>query len=79
MALVSSQVVQTIRDMVSSTTAPFNLSRADVTAAITAADAWATANSASYNAALPDPFRTSATAAQKALLLAFICLRRAGL
>jgi hypothetical protein len=51
----------------------------DLTAAVVAADAWATANAASYNAALSDPFKSNATAQQKALLLAYVCLKRAGL
>jgi len=48
----------------------------DLVAAVQAADAWATANAASFNTALPDPFKSTATAAQKAALLAFVALRR---
>lgn len=53
-------------------------SKPNLEAAATAVDAWCDANQASYNAALPLPFRTNATAAQKAILLAVIALRRAG-
>lgn len=50
----------------------------NLVAAVSAVDAWATTNAASYNTALPDPFKTSASAAQKNLLLAYVCMRRAG-
>ena len=58
---------------------PFNFSKADIRAAIVAADAWATANASSYNTALPTVFKNGASAAQKAVLLAYVCLARAGL
>jgi len=41
-------------------------------AAVNAADDWADANQASYNAALPEPFATWATPRQKAALLAWV-------
>lgn len=47
-------------------------------AAVDAADEWADSNAASFNAALPAAFRTSATAGQKALVLCLVALRRAG-
>lgn len=50
--------------------------RADIQAAAIAADAWASANAASYNTALPVPFRTAATAAQKSDLLSDIMRKR---
>jgi len=53
---------------------PFSV--ADLVAAVQAADAWCSANAASFNAALPAPFSTTATAAQKAALLAFVVTRR---
>jgi hypothetical protein len=52
--------------------------KSDLTAAVSAADAWATTNATSFNTALPDPFKTSASTAQKNLLLAYVCMRRAG-
>lgn len=54
-------------------------SRADIDAALAAADTWADSNAASYNAALPVPFRTTASVQFKALLLAAVAMRRAGL
>lgn len=50
--------------------------RADLKAAIAAADAWADANAASYNATLPLPARTQLTARQKARLLRYVIQRR---
>ena len=55
------------------------LTKPDVLAAVNAVDDWAEANAAAYNAALPLPFRTTATASQKALLLAYVCMRRSGI
>lgn len=54
------------------------LTKADVRAAVNAADDWAEANSTSYNTALPQPFRNTATAAAKGLLLCFVIMRRNG-
>lgn len=44
--------------------------------AVVAADAWVDGNAASYNSALPAPFRNNATLEQKSLLLAAIILMR---
>lgn len=55
------------------------LSKPDIKAAIDAVDDWADANAASFNTAIPQPTRGVATAAQKALLLAYVCMRRAGI
>lgn len=54
------------------------LTKPDIKAAVDAVDDWADANATSYNSALPQPFRGTATAAQKAALLAYVCMRRAG-
>lgn len=78
MALPLAQQIQTTRDLIAADPSPFNFSKVDIRAAIDACDAWCTANAASYNAALPQPFRTGASATQKALLLAYVCVRRAG-
>lgn len=81
MALTDQQLVDSMRAMVEDADAagvPFNHAKADLRAAFQAADAWATANAASFNAALPQPFRGAASASEKAQLLAFVCLRRAG-
>ena len=52
------------------------MTKANWRAVIDAVDDWVNANSASYNAALPLPFRTNATAAQKALVLMWVVQRR---
>jgi hypothetical protein len=54
------------------------LTKADLRAAVDAADAWVDANATSYNTALPQPARGALTTGQKALILAHVCLRRAG-
>lgn len=50
--------------------------KADLRAAVNAADDWANSNATSYNNALPTAFKNNATAGQKALLLAIVCLAR---
>ena len=50
--------------------------KADLRAAVNAADQWVSDNGASYNSALPVAFRTGATAAQKARLLAWVLKMR---
>lgn len=54
------------------------LTKADLRAALDAADAWADANSASYNTAIPQPARSALTARQKAKLLAMVLAKRYG-
>lgn len=58
--------------------APCQLSVTDLQAAVTAVDTWCTNNSASFNTALPDPFKSIATAGQKAALLAIVAVNRYG-
>ena len=50
--------------------------KADVRAALNAADDWIVANASAYNTALPQPFRSAATTAQKARLLMFVAKAR---
>lgn len=50
--------------------------KADVLAAINAADQWASDNAASFNTALPTAFKNNATAPQKARLLRWVIYRR---
>jgi hypothetical protein len=52
------------------------LTKAQLRAAIDAADAWVDSNAASYNTALPLPARTVLTAGQKALILVYVVTRR---
>lgn len=54
------------------------LTKADLAAAVAAADSWADTNAAAYNTALPTAFRTTATAAEKAMLLTYVIMRRSG-
>lgn len=76
MALTAQQAREAAVAMAKAEPGLLTMSKTDLVAAVNAADAWATANSASYNTALPDPFKTNATAAQKAALLSFVALRR---
>lgn len=80
MALTSDQLDRCSRDLLhfQGDAAPFNIAKADLRAALAAAEQWATDNAVSYNAALPVAFRTQASASLKAALLAFVALRRAG-
>lgn len=55
-----------------------SFTKSQLAAAVSAADDWADANAAAFNAALPAAFRNSATNAQKALLLAYVIVRRHG-
>lgn len=56
---------------------PFGaVAKADVQAAIAAADDWVEANKVSYNAALPLPARTQLSTAQKAQVLLYVVRRR---
>jgi hypothetical protein len=50
--------------------------KADIQAAVAAADDWAVANAASFNSALPLAARNGLTAAQKARLLMYVIRRR---
>ncbi len=50
--------------------------KADIRAAVDAADTWANSNSVSYNTALPVPFRTNATPDQKSRLLEAVIIKR---
>ena len=79
MALTAAQIRQAWRSLLDGdVTLGQAFSKDDLAAAVAAADAWADANAASYNAALPQPFKGAASAAQKALLLAYVCMKRAG-
>lgn len=56
----------------------FDLTKAELDAAIAAIDDWIEANAASFNAAIPLPARTELTVAQKAELFFFVARRRFG-
>lgn len=48
----------------------------EVKAAFDAADDWVDSVQASFNAALPEPFKSTATAEQKALMLVYVVMKR---
>ncbi len=79
MALTEDQKIACIHELIAFVDpSPFNFSKVDIKAAIDAADTWAGSNAASFNTALPNPFKNTATPEMKAALLAFVALRRAG-
>jgi hypothetical protein len=59
-------------------TEPVAFDKNALRAAIDATDDWIDANQASFNAALPQPFRGSASATQKTLLFCYVAMRRRG-
>lgn len=67
-------VAQWMRD----NTEACSFTKADLTAALAATDAWVEANTAAYVAALPQPFRNASSATQKTALFAFVLWRRIG-
>ena len=60
-------------------TDPCAFAKTDLRAAINAVDVWIDNNASAFNLALPQPFRSAATADQKTLLLCWVAMRRAGL
>lgn len=52
------------------------ITKADLIAAVTAADVWLDNNAAAYNSAIPQPARGALTARQKARLLMAVIKRR---
>lgn len=62
----------------SRTSDPIAVTKAELAAAVTAADAWVDSNAASYNSALPLAARNNLTTAQKSLLLVAVVLMRYG-
>lgn len=55
---------------------PIGITKADLRAALNAADQWADDNASEFNLAMPQPARGSLTAKQKALLLMFVIAKR---
>ena len=53
-------------------TKPADMTTPEFNNAVTLAEAWVTSNEASFNTALPEPFKTNATTTEKALLLAYV-------
>lgn len=82
MAVLTTAVRQAVRAdygrQLSNRREAFNLTKAQLDAAINATDDWIEANSAAFNSALPLPARTTLTAAQKAELFFLVALKRYG-
>lgn len=81
MALTTQQRTDLRADIgrfMSETRTPFNLTKAQVDAAIAATDDWIDANAASFNSALPTAARNNLTASQKAQLFHLVAMRRYG-
>jgi hypothetical protein len=78
MALSTEQVKEAFRRALDSDGTLMGFTKPELQAAFQAADTWADNNATSYNNALPASFRTAATSGQKAMVLAFVCMKRAG-
>lgn len=78
MALTQQQLDEIFSKLMHDKNHPYSLLKGDIAPAVAAADAWVDANAASFNAALPQPFRGTATLQEKVLLLAYILMKRIG-
>ena len=58
--------------------APPSCVKADIKAAVAAADDWVESNQVSYASSLPNPFKSASDATQKTLLLMCVLMRRMG-
>lgn len=79
MALDATNRQRTFAQLMRAVGFPGSMTKAEIKAAVDAVDDWADANATSYNNALPQPFRGAANAAQKNMVLAYVCMRRAGI
>ena len=57
---------------------PPGVDKTGLRAALDAADDWVEASSGAFDGALPEPYRSTATAEEKTTLLAYVAMRRAG-
>jgi len=55
-----------------------NMGHDAVKTAVDATDAWIDGAQANFNAALPEPFKSTATLEQKTLLFCYVAMKRAG-
>ncbi len=77
MATLSAQVrADATAELQRTADCPGGITKADLRAAIDAADDWADANASAYNLALPVAARNALTARQKARLLVFVIQKR---
>lgn len=79
MALLSSDALQAVRAAWMRRRNIGSIDKADLLSAMTATDTWIDGNQASFNTALPDPFKSTATVDEKTLLFCYVALERAGL
>lgn len=56
-----------------------NMAHDTIKAAVDATDTWIDTNQASFNTALPEPFKTTADLSQKTLLFCYVAMKRAGI
>lgn len=78
MAFTAQQARDVWRAMLNIDGALNTFTKPNLDAAVNNIDAWLTANQAAAVAQLPEPFKSTSNAAQKNLLLAYVCLKRAG-
>ena len=55
---------------------PAGFNKTDLRAAVDAADQWVSDNESSYNTSLPEPFKSTASAKGKALVLTYVLVKR---
>lgn len=78
MAMTEQERFDCWADLMRRASIPGSVKKTDLRAAVNAADDWCDANQASFVAALPEPFKTASTAAQKRLLLIYVIAARDG-
>lgn len=79
MAVLDNAARQAVRDAIMRARNVGAVTKTDLRAAIDATDNWIDSNQASFNTALPEPFKGSATTQEKTVLFCFVALKRAGL
>ena len=79
MAALDSTARQAIRDAFMRRRNVGTITKPDLIAAIDATDDWIDGAQASFNTALPEPFKSATTIDQKTLLFCYVALKRAGL
>lgn len=79
MALDATGRARTLAQFMRDTTLSLaGVTKPDIKAAVDATDDWIDANQASFNTALPQPFRGTASLSVKTLLFCYVAMRRAG-
>lgn len=77
MVLTTQQIAQVAAAMQKAGLCPGSVNKAQFTAALVAEDAQIDSSAAALNSALPLPYRTAASTAQKAAMVGCLALRRA--